>query len=81
MSHLLQGAVVPGTLLRARRDVGMIELLRVIGPQVGSLYQELMSVPESSLSRDDRARRRWLEEWLEPVDQSDVRAGLGVREL
>lgn len=78
---LLQGTIIPGTRLRARSDVPTMDLLRVLGPQIGALYDELMAVDRANLSEQQRRQRDWLAHWLEPVDPKERIYTQGVREL
>lgn len=79
---LLKDSIVPGTRLRAKCDVNTFELLRVLGPQLGSLYEELKAIDPSALTAEQRGAVTALDRWFEVIPDGEkfYRPGL-IREL
>lgn len=86
---LIRDAIVPGTQLRARRDVSVTEILRFVGPALGKLYREVVEasdvVPvaardlrellEDCFVRDEGTKGESLvREWRDPWGDEEVRA-------
>lgn len=77
---LLEGTLVPGTRLRAKTDIPTMELLRVIGPALGHLYQELHAVDPQALDAQKRAQLEFLRRCFR-VSNPNEKLYAEVREL
>ncbi len=62
---LLKGTPIPHTQLIATRDIPTMHLIDVLGPQIGALYVELMSVDPDALTKQQTLQRNWLRDNFE----------------